>query len=135
MSTLKQEQKFAMKWCNYCRWKGHLEEDCFKKKKTEVSKETEGPKEKETPQQAKIETVTSNRVCYLCREPGHRKRDCPKWRDSKRTLRRMKVMDDGRITSLTIVNVHKCRVFWILEQMHLLYRGHTSVKWTWMIEK
>ena len=49
-STSKQEQKFATKWCNYCRRKGHLEVDCFKKKKTEVSK-TVGPKEKETPQQ------------------------------------------------------------------------------------
>ena len=25
-STSKQKQKLAMKWCNYCRRKGHLEE-------------------------------------------------------------------------------------------------------------
>ena len=39
-SMSKQEQKFATKWCNYCRRKGHLEVDCFKKKKTEASKDS-----------------------------------------------------------------------------------------------
>ena len=61
-----------------------------------MSKETEGPKEKETPQQAKSETVTSNGVCYLCPEPGHRKLDCPKRRDSKRDIETNEC--DGRWT-------------------------------------
>ena len=58
--------------CGYCRIQGHKQADCFKCKKAQEAKSTEGAK-----QEQGTKLPRENKKCFRCKQKGHIAKDCP----------------------------------------------------------